>query len=858
MTEEFLRALIRHFPLGYAYHRLVLNEQGEPVDYIFLETNDAFGTSTGLDTQDIIGRRVTEVIPGIRSGGFDWVAYYGQMTLKRTSHTFNQYESTLKRWYKVTVFSPEELHFATIFQDITEEMRNIDALKTGKREVQNLSRDMEIIFNSTQDALFLVEYRDDEFYYIRNNATHQMLTGLSVEDIRGKTPVEALGPEIGGQLKRAYLACIRSKAAYRYEETVAFPGGKRDWLVNLSPVEEDGCVRYIVGSRTDITEQKKLREETSQLMRRLFAMFNQHSVMMLVFDPESRHILDANPAACAFFGYEKEEMMALRADDIDLQASSAWPEILASSHSHHHTVTYLHKDRSQRILDMYSCLIMQGTSQQVFSIMVDVTDRERYKADLYREKELLHITLKSIGDGVVTTDTKGQITYLNDVAQELTGWDLDEAQGLRFSSILDLQNEDSRLPVENPISLVLKTGKVVGLANHTVLINRQGYALPIADSAAPIRDEQGRTFGVVMVFRDVSRDKEHQNQILYLSYHDYLTGLHNRRFIEEEFKRLEEEHQLPLAVIMGDVNGLKITNDVFGHERGDRLLQTVAATLRENCPEDGLVARWGGDEFLMLLPRTTAQEAQQLSAKMRREFAEKSEKDFHVSVSFGCAAKDHPEANLQRVFRLAEEWMYHQKLLDGQSYRNTIINTMLATLYEKSSETEEHAVRLRDICHNIAAELELSAEQMDELALLSILHDIGKVGISKNTLQKNGPLSEEEWEEMRRHPEIGYRIAQNTPELSQVSEYILSHHERWDGQGYPRGLAGEDIPILCRILAVADAFDAMTHDRYYRKALSKDYAITELRSNAGTQFDPDIVEVFLKIIDQAPIGPANT
>jgi HD-GYP domain-containing protein (c-di-GMP phosphodiesterase class II) len=144
-------------------------------------------------------------------------------------------------------------------------------------------------------------------------------------------------------------------------------------------------------------------------------------------------------------------------------------------------------------------------------------------------------------------------------------------------------------------------------------------------------------------------------------------------------------------------------------------------------------------------------------------------------------------------------------------------------------------------------ELKFSGKDLDQLTLLTMLHDIGKVAIRESILKKPGPLTLEEWEEMKKHPEIGYRIAQNTPELSAVAEYILFHHERWDGTGYPRGLAGEEIPLLCRILAVADAYDAMTSNRVYRQAMGKQEALAELKRNAGTQFDPALVEKFIMI-----------
>ncbi|HOO27199.1 MAG TPA: HD-GYP domain-containing protein, partial [Lachnospiraceae bacterium] len=191
--------------------------------------------------------------------------------------------------------------------------------------------------------------------------------------------------------------------------------------------------------------------------------------------------------------------------------------------------------------------------------------------------------------------------------------------------------------------------------------------------------------------------------------------------------------------------------------------------------------------------------------------------------------------------------MYQTKLLESKSMRGNTINALMTTLDEKSEETKAHTLRLSDICLKIAEQLEQHTEIKNRLALLAVLHDIGKVGIPDHILGKPEALTEDEWQIMKTHPEIGYRIASNVPELHAVANEILHHHEKWDGTGYPSGLKGEKIPINCRILSVVDSYDAMTNDRVYRKARTHEQAMDELRRFAGIQFDPIIVAAFAAI-----------
>jgi HD-GYP domain-containing protein (c-di-GMP phosphodiesterase class II) len=184
----------------------------------------------------------------------------------------------------------------------------------------------------------------------------------------------------------------------------------------------------------------------------------------------------------------------------------------------------------------------------------------------------------------------------------------------------------------------------------------------------------------------------------------------------------------------------------------------------------------------------------------------------------------------------------------GRSHTESNANILMTLLFEKSQETEEHAERMAVISRSIGAKMNLPKKSLHDLFLLSILHDIGKIGISERILNKPGKLTKEEWMIMQKHSEIGYGLAKAYPEFAHIAEYILCHHERWDGKGYPLGLKGEQIPLASRIIAVADAYDAMISDRVYRKAMKKEEAVEEIKKNAGTQFDPEIVKIFLELI----------
>jgi len=340
----------------------------------------------------------------------------------------------------------------------------------------------------------------------------------------------------------------------------------------------------------------------------------------------------------------------------------------------------------------------------------------------------------------------------------------------------------------------------------------------------------------------------------YLLHHDYLTGLYSRSFYEKEKTRLDSSGVLPLSIISGDINGLALINTVLGHESGDIVIISAAKIFETCCRESDFISRTGGGEFKILLPgtddKTAAQIIHQISAACE-EYNRSSNNDLlHINLSIGYATKDMSGININAIEAFADENMRSCKHLQNNNIRGTIVSSIRSTLNTKSHETAEHAKRLAVLARKIGEKMQLPSSDLNELELYGTLHDVGKIAICDDILNKPGKLSPAEWTQMKLHVEIGYNIAMSSSVLKPIAGYILSHHEKWNGSGYPRGLSGEMIPLPSRILAVADAYDAMTQDRVYRTAIGKEAALEEIRLNTGSMFDPAVVEIFLQLVEE--------
>ncbi len=353
---------------------------------------------------------------------------------------------------------------------------------------------------------------------------------------------------------------------------------------------------------------------------------------------------------------------------------------------------------------------------------------------------------------------------------------------------------------------------------------------------------------------------------------DSVTGLFNHRAVHQRLDNAlarAEKRTVPVSIIMMDLDNFKLFNDTYGHPAGDCILKRVATILREECDKTDIVGRYGGDEFLAVLPDSEPERAfavaERLSARMAAEGFRKDgdERTVPVALSFGIASFPRDSASRHELLTIADSNLYTAKdtgqrvmgtTQERRLYRQLrsessfeVLDVMVTAVDNKDRYTRRHSDDVTKYALWIAEELGLSEETMRVIRLGGLLYDVGKIGVPDEVLRKPGRLTDEEYTLMKRHAEFGSYIVSAIPGMESIVPIVRSHHERWDGKGYPDGLAGEEAPLLGRLVAVADAVSAMTTTRPYRKAMDWEAALEEVRRNIGSQFDPTMAEAFLRV-----------
>ncbi len=561
-------------------------------------------------------------------------------------------------------------------------------------------------------------------------------------------------------------------------------------------------------------------------------------------------VIRANETFCRMFGYSQEEVVGSFLDELVARDRELAPvaarisERALKGDPFSMQTVRIRKDGTRFPVSIKGVPITQeGKIVAVYAIYEDISERRRIEDTLAAERNYFESLFENSPLAIALIDRSGVIQRVNTSFVELFGYDVKECVGERLDELIapgKLFDDAAALTSEVASGGLVKTER----SRH----KKDGTWIDVQIQAMPFEGVGGQKV-LYAIYQDITERKRIEENARYLGYHDNLTGLYNLAFLEEETQRLDTPRQLPLSVIMADLDNLKLVNDAFGHMEGDKMILDVGSILRSCCRQEDIIARCGGDEFVLILPRTTLLEARSVCDRIREASRRGGGHSLMPpSIALGVAVKDEVTQDFMHVRKKADDDMYLDKLLRSEKSRAAIFRRLEDFLYF-DPRRKAHIERMLELVAFFGKFLSLRKDEIANLEILAKFHDVGLMPVPVEILYREGPLTTEETEMIRKHPERGYHIAKNLPDISTVADCILSHQETYDGKGYPRRLSGDDIPLPARIIHLLCAYEVMTGWRPYGPLVSKEEALREIASLAGSQFDPRLTGLFIKMED---------
>lgn len=734
--------------------------------------------------------------------------------------------------------------------------------KRTKKDLETSDTKLDDVIEFLPDATFAL---DSEHRVIIWNKAIETLSGIKSEDIIGKGDYAYTLPFYG--IARPHLIDLLNnpneeieskyldfKRGVNFVSGQAFANclyeGKGAWIyAKASPLHDnEGNIIGTIEIIRDISEQKFVEEQLKSSEERFENLFRRAPLGYQSLD-EDGMLIEVNDAWSLTLGYESIEIIGkwfgdLLADECVDKFRERFP-IFKAAGKIHCEFRMKHKSRDLKYIAFEGKIGYKrdGSFDKTHCIIQDITERKLAEEKLIESEQTHKALFDFSGVGIAYYSVDGRVISYNNRAAEHMGGKPEDFVDKSIYTLFPKENAD-----EYNKRIVSATLSEKSQDYEDSVLLPSGH-LWFFSTYSRILDASGKVKGIQIISQDISDIKNNEAKISYLSYHDQLTGLFNRRFFDEELARLDSPRNYPLTLAMGDVNGLKMVNDSFGHKAGDELLIRVANVLKKACRQDDIIARVGGDEFSIILPGSDEADAEKVIQRINKLISTEKVGPLDISISFGYETKLNESESIESLIKKTEDHMYRHKVSESSSTRSKTIALIMSTLFEKNKREKEHSDRVSQICVDIATAMNMSKDEINHIRTAGLMHDIGKIGIEENILNSKFILSNSEWLEIKKHPEIGFRILSSATEFSDIAEDVFSHHERWDGKGYPRGLKEESISVFARIITIADSFDAMISERPYRtykKSMNTLDALHEIRKNAGSQFDPSIARVFVE------------
>jgi diguanylate cyclase (GGDEF)-like protein/PAS domain S-box-containing protein len=732
----------------------------------------------------------------------------------------------------------------TVIRDVTERKRMTRSLEESERLYR-------AIVETLQEGMGIVDPREN-FLFV--NSEYCRMTGYSRGELLGMNLRQVILEE---DWEKILQETKKRKAGEvsKYEFRIRRKDGLvRSLLASVVPwSDEEGGYLGAIAMVLDMTDQRAI-EEALRESEEKYKLVVEHAHEAIMVAQEDR-LKFVNPEAERLLGRTAAEVAArpftdfIHPDDRDmvLDRHRRRTEGREDDLPTEYTFRVVDSRGTAKWVEIKVVLVEWEGNPATLNLLSDIT--ERREADLaLRESERKYRELVENANSIIMRmDPRGVITFFNEFAQGFFGFREKDIIGKNIVGTIVPETETSGRDLAKLLHNICVSPDKYQI-NENENVTRSGQRVFVAWTNKAIYNDSGEFQGVLCVGNDITERKKAEEKLAYLSLHDPLTGVSNRAFFEQKMKIA----QVPAGIIICDVDGLKLVNDTLGHDYGDRLLRAASSILKSCFRTHDVLARIGGDEFAVLVAMKNPGVISKIVRRLRASIESYNAGDpaAPLSMSVGYATTDDVTRGINEVFKEADNNMYRDKMQRGQVIREFFLRSLVQGMLRRRIVSDEENSRLQKLASDLAAALGLVEKSVEAVKLLARYHDLGMVGVRDEIFLKPGALSEEERGELQRHCEAGQRIAQSVPDLMAVAGLILRHHEWWNGKGYPLGVKGKDIPVECRVLAVAEAYDAMTHERPFRKARSRAEAIEELKACSGTQFDPDVVKAFVAMMEK--------
>ena len=700
--------------------------------------------------------------------------------------------------------------------------------------------------------------KDPEGHYLAMNKPFADYVGLPEEDIAGKRD-EQIYPE--DEAKR-YVDSDKRVIKSGGEETMEYSPAEGLWNEEYKRVirNDRGEALGVVGVCQDITRRHMVEEAYRESEMSLSVLLsNLPGVAYRSLNDKDWTMVFLSQGCLELTGYTPEELIYGKTTYYDLilpedreKVYAQWEiDVSAGMRSNDE---YRIRTKSGEIKWIWEQSIpipaAEGPSPFSEGFIQDISKTKKAEAALKASEEQFKAIFEEapMGIGIFNNHT-GKALQLNPKFGEILKRDVDELIGTDwsiYSHPQDIQENKDQLK-----SMI--AGETAGFSLDKRMIRGDGSTIWVNMVITPYHLDTGESCHLCMM-SDITFSKIKEQEIEYLSYHDSLTGLYNRRLFEEEMRRISISRKLPVSIIMGDVNGLKLINDSFGHKAGDRLLQEAALLLRENCREEDFVARIGGDEFVIILEGADQQLTEQICNRILKSFraysSRKDKRTYYLSISLGSATKTSHDQTMDLLMKEADEKQYQKKHQMKKRVRQEMLAAIKGELEQNRGMSLEARQELDHLVSEMGTMLHLTPARRNNLRMLLEICEVGRLTLPVSL--RNKPvweMSPEEYQKYVKHSETGYRIVSGAPETKKIAQDLMAHHENWDGTGYPKGLKGREIPLLARIARVVDFYQEATQGQIPTDKKVLQELINGMKSAEGTLLDPEIAAVFTRVLE---------